>query len=39
MNSHLETWVRQRPEEYFWLHKRFKTRPAGLPDVYSRPQK
>ena len=34
MNSHLETWVRQRPEEYFWLHKRFKTRPPGMPPVY-----
>ena len=25
MNSHLETMGATRPEEYFWLHKRFKT--------------
>ena len=34
MNIHLEAWIRQRPEEYFWLHKRFKTRPPGMPPVY-----
>lgn len=34
MNTHLEDWVRQRPAEYFWLHKRFKTRPPGEPPVY-----
>lgn len=25
----LERWVREAPEQYFWLHKRWKTRPAG----------
>ncbi|MEZ0149474.1 MAG: lysophospholipid acyltransferase family protein [Candidatus Reddybacter sp.] len=25
----LEQSVRQQPEDYFWLHKRFKTRPEG----------
>ncbi|MDO5654124.1 MAG: lipid A biosynthesis acyltransferase [Brachymonas sp.] len=34
MNTHLEAWIRQRPEEYFWLHKRFKTQPEGMPPVY-----
>ncbi len=34
MNSYLEAWVRQRPHEYFWVHKRFKTRPEGMPGVY-----
>ena len=34
MNTHLEDWVRQRPAEYFRLHKRFKTRPPGMPPVY-----
>lgn len=34
MNTHLESWVQQRPEEYFWLHKRFKSRPEGMPPVY-----
>lgn len=34
MNADLENWIRQRPHEYFWLHKRFKTRPEGAPPVY-----
>ena len=34
MNDYLEGWVRQRPEEYFWVHKRFKTRPPGMASVY-----
>ena len=34
MNDHLEAWVARRPEEYYWVHKRFKTRPEGLPEVY-----
>lgn len=24
----LEGWIREAPEQYFWLHKRWKTRPA-----------
>lgn len=27
----LEEWVREAPEQYFWLHKRWKTRP-GIPE-------
>ncbi|AEG91867.1 LpxL/LpxP family acyltransferase [Ramlibacter tataouinensis] len=34
MNRWIEGQVRQRPEQYFWVHKRFKTRPAGEPGVY-----
>lgn len=34
MNAFIEQHVRQSPAEYFWSHKRFKTRPAGLPSVY-----
>ena len=34
MNTYLEGWIRQRPHEYFWVHKRFKTRPEGAPSVY-----
>jgi KDO2-lipid IV(A) lauroyltransferase len=22
------------PEQYYWVHKRFKTRPPGEPSVY-----
>jgi len=34
MNATIEAWVRQMPEQYFWLHKRFKTRPPGAPRFY-----
>lgn len=29
MNAFIEEEVRKMPEQYYWLHKRFKTRPAG----------
>lgn len=29
MNAFIEQEVRRMPEQYFWLHKRFKTRPPG----------
>jgi KDO2-lipid IV(A) lauroyltransferase len=28
--------AREAPEQYLWVHKRFKTRPDGMPPVYSR---
>lgn len=34
MNSMVETLVRQRPEQYQWGYKRFRTRPAGEPTMY-----
>jgi KDO2-lipid IV(A) lauroyltransferase len=30
----LEKVVRQHPAQYLWVHRRFKTRPPGEPDVY-----
>lgn len=34
MNEFIEARVREMPEQYYWLHKRFKTRPPGEPGVY-----
>jgi len=31
----LEGFIRQCPEQYWWIHQRFKSRPAPYPDVYS----
>lgn len=33
--SELEQVVRAHPGQYLWVHRRFKTRPAGAPDVYA----
>ncbi|ATX75561.1 lipid A biosynthesis lauroyl acyltransferase [Reinekea forsetii] len=34
INAWLERRIREHPEQYLWLHKRFKTRPEGEPSVY-----
>ncbi|MGH8042853.1 MAG: LpxL/LpxP family Kdo(2)-lipid IV(A) lauroyl/palmitoleoyl acyltransferase [Rudaea sp.] len=34
VNAAIERMVREAPEQYLWLHKRFKTRPAGAPPTY-----
>jgi KDO2-lipid IV(A) lauroyltransferase len=34
MNRLLGEWVRTMPEQYYWVHKRFKTRPEGEPSFY-----
>jgi len=36
MNAFIEERVREAPAEYFWTHKRFKTRPQGEPSLYAR---
>lgn len=30
----LEQTLQQNPEDYMWVHRRFKTRPEGFPSVY-----
>ncbi len=34
MNAFIEERVLEMPEQYHWLHKRFKTRPQGEPKFY-----
>ncbi len=34
MNAFIEDRIREMPEQYFWVHKRFKTRPAGEASLY-----
>lgn len=34
MNAFIETVVRTMPEQYYWVHRRFKTRPEGQERVY-----
>jgi KDO2-lipid IV(A) lauroyltransferase len=34
MNAWIESEVRKTPEQYYWVHKRFKTRPPGEPRLY-----
>jgi KDO2-lipid IV(A) lauroyltransferase len=36
MNAFIEDRVREMPEQYYWLHKRFKTRPPGEPSPYAK---
>lgn len=35
MNQKLEAMIRDMPEQYYWVHKRFKTRPPGEPSPYA----
>ncbi len=34
MNHHIEMLIENAPEQYFWSHRRFKTRPQGDPPFY-----
>lgn len=35
MNAVIEAMIRRQPHQYFWLHKRFKSRPPGEADFYA----
>ena len=34
INRFIESQILRMPEQYFWLHKRFKTRPPGEQRYY-----
>ena len=36
MKQKIEKCVMESVEQYFWVHKRFKTRPKGEEDFYKR---
>jgi KDO2-lipid IV(A) lauroyltransferase len=34
MNARLQTYIDTMPNQYYWVHKRFKDRPAGESPPY-----
>lgn len=34
MNERLQGYIDEMPSQYYWVHKRFKSRPPGEPGVY-----
>jgi len=34
MNQRLQQYIDTMPDQYYWVHKRFKTRPEGMAPVY-----
>lgn len=36
INELIEAAIREAPDQYIWLHRRFKTRPEGVPDPYNK---
>jgi len=34
VNKLLAEWIRKAPEQYYWVHRRFKNRPDPWPDPY-----
>lgn len=36
LNQLLEGWIREHPTQYYWVHRRFKTRPEGQASPYDK---
>lgn len=34
MNARLQDYINTMPAQYYWVHKRFKSRPEGEPSIY-----
>jgi len=34
IHAHLESAIREYPDQYLWIHRRWKTRPPGEPPLY-----
>jgi KDO2-lipid IV(A) lauroyltransferase len=34
MNARLQDYINTMPAQYYWVHKRFKSRPEGDPSIY-----
>jgi KDO2-lipid IV(A) lauroyltransferase len=39
LNEHVERCIREHPEQYLWVHRRFKSRPPGEADLYGLPKR
>jgi KDO2-lipid IV(A) lauroyltransferase len=35
INQLIEKFILLQPDQYLWVHRRFKNRPEGDPDIYN----